>query len=152
MCLLSIVEPEETAVARQRLNNHFPAATNTHTETEKLLCGVFYAVRVVSNAQYVMEGKQALSPWRHFGSWRSQPRPGLLTWPSERAPRHRAVLNNQPRALQTNKRTGEATNMNICMFICIYLRMYNLRTCYIELFGAHPKYARAYTHAHTKAL
>jgi hypothetical protein len=35
-------EPEETAVGRQRLRKHVPAATNTHATTEGLLDAVFY--------------------------------------------------------------------------------------------------------------
>jgi hypothetical protein len=36
-----IVEPEDTAVARQRLGKHVQAATNAHATTEELLDAVF---------------------------------------------------------------------------------------------------------------
>jgi hypothetical protein len=42
-----IVEPEETVVARQRLGNHFPAATNTHATVEELM-DVVFSMRSVS--------------------------------------------------------------------------------------------------------
>jgi hypothetical protein len=42
------VESEETAVAKQRLGKHVPAATNTHTTIEEVLDAVF-SVRSVSN-------------------------------------------------------------------------------------------------------
>jgi hypothetical protein len=41
-----MVEPEDTAVARQRLGKHVPATTNTH-ETDELLDAVF-SMRFVS--------------------------------------------------------------------------------------------------------
>jgi hypothetical protein len=37
-----IVEPEQTAVARQRFGKHVPAATNTHAAIQELLDSVFY--------------------------------------------------------------------------------------------------------------
>jgi hypothetical protein len=49
-----IVEPEETAVARQRLGKHVPAAMNTRNNRRRVGCGIFHAVRVVSNTQYVL--------------------------------------------------------------------------------------------------
>jgi hypothetical protein len=36
-----IMEPEETAIARQWLGKHIPAATNIHATTKKLLDVVF---------------------------------------------------------------------------------------------------------------
>jgi hypothetical protein len=51
------VESEETAVARQRFDKHFPVAMNTHATTEELLEVVFYAVRVVSNIPHVVKKK-----------------------------------------------------------------------------------------------
>jgi hypothetical protein len=44
--MLSVYLPD---VARQRLGKNVPAATNTG--------GVLYAVRVVSNTQYVVKGQ-----------------------------------------------------------------------------------------------
>jgi hypothetical protein len=46
------VEPEESAVARQRLGKHVPAAKNTYATIEELLDAVF---SVVSNSQYVVK-------------------------------------------------------------------------------------------------
>jgi hypothetical protein len=40
------VETEETAVAKQRINKHVSAPTDTHTTTDELLEAVFY-VRAV---------------------------------------------------------------------------------------------------------
>jgi hypothetical protein len=42
------MEPEEMAVARQRLSKHFPTATNTHTTVEELLVVVFSMQSVLS--------------------------------------------------------------------------------------------------------
>jgi hypothetical protein len=50
-----IVEPEETAVARQRLAKHLPASTNTHTTVEELLDAVFSVMSV--SYKYVVKGK-----------------------------------------------------------------------------------------------
>jgi hypothetical protein len=36
-----IVDPEETAVAKQRLSKHIPTATNTEAKIEELLKAVF---------------------------------------------------------------------------------------------------------------
>jgi hypothetical protein len=36
-----LVEPEDTAIARQRLSEHVPATTNTHATTEVLLDEMF---------------------------------------------------------------------------------------------------------------
>jgi hypothetical protein len=52
-----IVEPEETAVAMQRLGKHVPAATNTHATTQELLDSVFSMRSVLSNTQYGVKGK-----------------------------------------------------------------------------------------------
>jgi hypothetical protein len=37
-----IVMLEEMAAVRQRLDKHFPAATNTHAKIEEMLHAVFY--------------------------------------------------------------------------------------------------------------
>jgi hypothetical protein len=58
---LSIMELEQTAVERQRLDKQVPVATNTHATIE-LLGEVFsLRIRIISNTQYVAKGKQAIS-------------------------------------------------------------------------------------------
>jgi hypothetical protein len=42
-----IVEPEETDVARQRLNKHFPTETSTHATIKELL-GTVFSMQFVS--------------------------------------------------------------------------------------------------------
>jgi hypothetical protein len=54
------MEPEETAVARQRLCKHLASATNAHAKIE-LLNGVFYVVLAVSTTQYVLKRKLAVN-------------------------------------------------------------------------------------------
>jgi hypothetical protein len=44
-------------VARQQLGKHVPVATNTRNNRITVGRGVFYAVRVVPNTQYVVKGK-----------------------------------------------------------------------------------------------
>jgi hypothetical protein len=53
-------------VARQRLDKHVLAATNIHGTVEELLDSVFCAVRVVSDPQSVVKGKQAISSSQKF--------------------------------------------------------------------------------------
>jgi hypothetical protein len=57
-----IVEPEDTAVARQWLGKHLPAKKNTHATIEELLD----AVCVTSNTQYVRKGKKTIYSSRNF--------------------------------------------------------------------------------------
>jgi hypothetical protein len=52
-----IVEPEKTAVARQRLRIQVTATTNTRNSRRAVGRGVFCVVGVVSNSQYVVRGK-----------------------------------------------------------------------------------------------
>jgi hypothetical protein len=59
MTLLSVSSPN---VAGQRLGKHVPATTNTHNNRRTLERGVFYAVYVVSNTQYVGKGKWLFFP------------------------------------------------------------------------------------------
>jgi hypothetical protein len=49
-----IVEPEEKAVGRQRFVKHVATATNIRNNRRAVGRDVFYAVRVVSNIQYVV--------------------------------------------------------------------------------------------------
>lgn len=56
------MEPEETVIARQGHGKHVPSATNTHSTIEEFLgVGVFCSVHIVSNIQYVVEGKWAIN-------------------------------------------------------------------------------------------
>jgi hypothetical protein len=51
------VEPEETAVARQWLGKHAPAATNIHATTEELLDAVFSMRFVLYQTSMLSERK-----------------------------------------------------------------------------------------------
>jgi hypothetical protein len=55
-----IIKAEQTSIARQRLSKHVPTATNTVGR------GSFYAVRVVSNVQYVVKEKYVISSSHNF--------------------------------------------------------------------------------------
>jgi hypothetical protein len=68
LCFLSVFPPitleslsngaRSERRSRQRLGEHVPALTNIHETLERLLNAVlFYAVRVLSNTQYVSERK-----------------------------------------------------------------------------------------------
>lgn len=57
-----IVEPEETAVDRKRLDKHVPTAMNTHARTAELLEMVFSAVQVVRDTPYVVKQSRQFFP------------------------------------------------------------------------------------------
>jgi hypothetical protein len=57
-----MVEPEETAIARQWLGKH---CDNKYINTIAGH-GVFYAVHVISNTYYAMKGKYVISSFKNF--------------------------------------------------------------------------------------
>jgi hypothetical protein len=61
-----IMEPEETAVARQEVGKHVPAAMNTHAIIELLDAVFLYAIRVISNTQHIVKEKWATSSSQNF--------------------------------------------------------------------------------------
>jgi hypothetical protein len=52
-----IMEPEGTAVARQRLDKRRPAATHTQTHNKELLDPLFSLRSVSHQIQYAIKGK-----------------------------------------------------------------------------------------------
>jgi hypothetical protein len=59
------VKPQETAVARQWLREHIPAAMNTHAITEELLDVVFSMWSVVeANPQFLVKEKYAINSFK----------------------------------------------------------------------------------------